>query len=87
MKTIPACMLIAIPLSWEISVSLLDASRNCVSAVCRVHFDHLGSDSFLFFIPDICLVEYYIVLILQFLHCYACIFSLLILHFPPFSLL
>ena len=34
----------------------LDASRNCVSAVCRVQFDHLGSDFFLFFMPDI-LVE------------------------------
>jgi len=72
-NTILSFMSITIPLSWEIAVSFLDASRNCVSAVCQVQFDHLGSDFFLFIMPDICLVEYYIVLILQFLHCYACI--------------
>lgn len=37
-----------------------------------VQFGHLGSDFFLFIMPEICLVEDFIVLILQFLHCYAC---------------
>ena len=65
----------------EISVSFLNASSNRVSAVCRVQFYHLGSDFFLFIMPDICLFEYCIILIVM-----PAYFSLHILTFPPFSL-
>lgn len=58
-KPILAFISITIPPLWDISLSFLDASKNSVSVVWQVQFDHLGSGLFLFITPDIYLVEYY----------------------------
>jgi len=87
LKTILSFMSIAIPLSWEISVSFLDASRYSVSNIAG--FSLVTWVQISFYLS--CLKFVWLrILLFSFYNSFIVMpanFSLLILNIPPFSLL